>query len=154
MESTAGDSFPGVIPPPPGQTANFVNPESIAVRLIIACVLGPVLSLVLLLLRLYTAWRVAQRVRVDDCESRFEPDLCGALRMPNSVLGLIVFAWIFATGYAVISGIRECPWSDCRSSDGANMAAVTRSGMGFHLWEVTPGQVRQLLIVSISPGFA
>lgn len=67
MAPTSGDSFTGVVPFPAGET---VRGESIASQLILACVLGTVLSLGLLLLRLYTAWHVVQKIHVDDCASQ------------------------------------------------------------------------------------
>ena len=68
MASTATESYPGMRPPPPGETVNLENPESVASRLILTCVLCPVLSIILVLLRWYTARVIVQKTHADDCE--------------------------------------------------------------------------------------
>jgi len=63
-------TYPGVIPPPPGRTANILHPsESIAYRLILASSLCPFFALVFVALRLYTAKRVVRKIFTDDCKS-------------------------------------------------------------------------------------
>lgn len=65
-------TFPGVILPPPGWTANILHPsESIAYKLVVASFLCPFFTLSLVIIRFYTAKRVVRKVFTDDCE--FEP---------------------------------------------------------------------------------
>jgi hypothetical protein len=58
----------GAFPPPPGVTPNFHNPESIAYRVIVASVLGPVVAIPLCILRLYSKRYVLRNTGYDDCE--------------------------------------------------------------------------------------
>ncbi len=67
MSSTAGASYPGVLPPPPGVTPNLADPESTGWSLILASVLGLVVAAPFWLLRLYTARCIIRRFRTDDC---------------------------------------------------------------------------------------
>jgi hypothetical protein len=58
----------GALPPPPGITPNFDNPESIAYRVIVAAVLGPVIATPLCFVRLYTRRYISQNPGLDDCK--------------------------------------------------------------------------------------
>ena len=75
MASTANNTYPGMLPPPPGQTANLTNPESIGWQLILASVLCPVVALGFVLVRMYTARFIVQKMNLDDCE--FFKELAG-----------------------------------------------------------------------------
>ena len=68
MAPTATESFPGVMPPPPGEKVDLSGSESIAWQLILMCVLCPVVSAALVLVRLCTARRIVQKIFLDDCE--------------------------------------------------------------------------------------
>jgi hypothetical protein len=68
MTSTANNSYLGMLPPPPGHTVNLTDPESIGWRLILASVLCPVVALIFVLLRLYTARFIVQKMFIDDGE--------------------------------------------------------------------------------------
>src|SRR5438874_1454960 len=59
----------GASPPPPGVTPNFDNPESIAYRVILASLLGPIIAIPICLVRLYTKRYILRLVTNDDCES-------------------------------------------------------------------------------------
>jgi len=61
----------GALPPPPGVTPNFTNPESIAYRIIIASVLGPVITIPICIVRLYTKKYILRNVGYDDCETKY-----------------------------------------------------------------------------------
>lgn len=62
-------TYPGVIPPPTGRTADVLHPsESIAYKLILASSLCPFFALVLVTIRLYTAKRIVGKFFTDDCE--------------------------------------------------------------------------------------
>ena len=65
--SLAMGTFPGMLPPPPGQEPNFANPESVGWQLILCASLCIVGAIVFVSVRMYTAHFVAQKVRVDDC---------------------------------------------------------------------------------------
>lgn len=56
----------GAFPPPPGVVPNFVNPESIAYRVVIASVLGPTIAIPICAVRLYTRRYILQSVGYDD----------------------------------------------------------------------------------------
>ncbi|KAH7339211.1 hypothetical protein BKA66DRAFT_544228 [Pyrenochaeta sp. MPI-SDFR-AT-0127] len=56
----------GAFPPPPGVSPNFHDPKSIAYRVIIASVLGPVVAIPLCVLRLYTKRYVLRNTGYDD----------------------------------------------------------------------------------------
>jgi len=58
----------GVIPPPPGVSPNFVNPESNAWQIVLASALPAVIVVVIHLLRLYTSGFIIKRWYLDDCE--------------------------------------------------------------------------------------
>jgi hypothetical protein len=58
--------YPGMAPPPPGETANLKNPESIAWRLILTSVLCPVVGLIFVVLRLYTGRYYVRKLFADD----------------------------------------------------------------------------------------
>lgn len=60
----------GAAPPPEDVTPNFVNPDSIAYRIIIVAVFFPVLTLIFLGIRLWAASFILKRWRFDDCELR------------------------------------------------------------------------------------
>ena len=139
--------FPGMMPPPPGQSANMADPESIAWQLILTCVLCPVVSVILVLVRWYTARVIVQKTYTDDCEFRSGPgNRCGELTRWCS--GMIVVAWVFATCFAMLQIAREY----CRTCAylllGADAVVETRNGVGLHLWDVTPAQFQQFIIVS------
>ena len=68
MVESRVNQYPGVIPPPPGETADLVHPESIAHRLILACIICPIITLVFCLVRLYTARFIVHKVHHDDCQ--------------------------------------------------------------------------------------
>lgn len=56
----------GVMPPPPDVTPNFENPESIAYRMYIVAIFFPVLALVFLSTRLYSASFILKKWHADD----------------------------------------------------------------------------------------
>jgi hypothetical protein len=58
----------GAVPPPPGIVPNFTNPESAAYRLIVGTIVCPAITLVFLLLRLYTKRYILKKLLLDDCE--------------------------------------------------------------------------------------
>lgn len=66
MAPTDGVDYPGMLPPPPGVTPNFTNPDSMAWRLIVASVLCPVFATLFCLLRFYTARFVVRKTFRDD----------------------------------------------------------------------------------------
>lgn len=68
MAPTDGVDYPGMLPPPPGVTPNFTNPDSMAWRLIVASVLCPVFATLFCLLRFYTARFVVRKIFRDDCK--------------------------------------------------------------------------------------
>ncbi|KAK3323097.1 hypothetical protein B0T19DRAFT_485546 [Cercophora scortea] len=76
----------GTLPPPPGVTANFDNPESIAGRLILAAAIWPAVTIPIVLLRLYTSSFIVRRWHRDDT--------------------FIIIALVFATGNSIISGVQ------------------------------------------------
>lgn len=80
----ASNTTVGAMPPPPGVTPNFDNPESIAHRVIIASVLGPVIAIPFCLLRLYTKQWILRQVGWDDYS--------------------IVIATILALGFSILTG--------------------------------------------------
>lgn len=57
------------MPPPPGVTPNFENPEWIGYRLIIVAVVFPVIALCFLLPRLWSAAFIIKKWHPDDCKS-------------------------------------------------------------------------------------
>lgn len=59
-------------PPPPGAIPKFHDPESIAYRVIIVSVLGPVVAIPLCVLRLYTKRYILRNTGYDDCEDNIE----------------------------------------------------------------------------------
>lgn len=58
----------GAMPPPPGVTPNFDDPESIAHRVVAISVLGAAIAIPVCLLRLYTKRRILRNFGWDDCE--------------------------------------------------------------------------------------
>lgn len=56
----------GVMPPPPGVTPNFINPESNAWQLVLPSVLLTVIAIAVYLLRLYTSYFIVKRCYPDD----------------------------------------------------------------------------------------
>jgi hypothetical protein len=58
----------GAMPPPPGVTPNFDNPESIAHRVVVISVLGAAIAIPICLLRLYTKRRILRNFGLDDCK--------------------------------------------------------------------------------------
>jgi len=71
----------GALPPPPGITPNFENPESIAYRVIIVAVIGPLLTIPICALRLYTKRNFLRAVGLDDC---------GSFILRNSIYPLLI----------------------------------------------------------------
>jgi len=62
-------SIIGASPPPPGVTPNFVNPDTIAYRIILIAALCPAIAIPIWLLRLYTARFIVCRLHLDDCKT-------------------------------------------------------------------------------------
>lgn len=58
----------GASPPPPGVIPNFENPESIAYRVMIIAVFGPVIAIPVCCVRIYTKRCILQNLGFDDCE--------------------------------------------------------------------------------------
>ena len=54
------------LPPPPGVTSNFENPESLAYRLFIVAIFFPVLAFAFLSLRLFSAAFILKKWHLDD----------------------------------------------------------------------------------------
>lgn len=65
MNSTDGAIIPAS-PPPAGVTADFVNGENIAYRLFIVAIFFPVMALLFLSIRLYSAAFILRKWRLDD----------------------------------------------------------------------------------------
>jgi hypothetical protein len=63
----------GAWPPPDGVTANFVNPESIASEVIIAAIVCPVLTSILVGLRLYTVQNILRSWNASDGKFNTSP---------------------------------------------------------------------------------
>ncbi|KAI9793317.1 MAG: hypothetical protein M1833_000762 [Piccolia ochrophora] len=59
-------STQGMIPPPPGITPNFVDPPSIAYRLIVLFVVGTFISTSFIIMRLYTKARIIRAFGAED----------------------------------------------------------------------------------------
>lgn len=60
----------GAIPPPPGVTPNFENPEDVLYTInLVSQILSMVIITVFLALRVYVKMRVAPPFLLDDCES-------------------------------------------------------------------------------------
>lgn len=57
----------GIVPPPPGVTPNFTNPESRGYLIVIASIVLLVLSTTVLLLRLYSRRFLVHAVNFSDC---------------------------------------------------------------------------------------
>lgn len=57
----------GAWPPPLGVTPNFINPESVGYRIIVAAVVLPVIAIPINVLRLYTKRYILGIVHMDDC---------------------------------------------------------------------------------------
>jgi len=64
--AAANVSYPGVLPPPPGETANLNDPESLARGIVYTAIICPVFALVFCGLRLYTARHIVRRIYWDD----------------------------------------------------------------------------------------
>jgi len=75
-------SQPGVVPPPPDVTPNFVNPPSTGYKVIITACVTWALATFFLCLRGYVKLRLIHMVKVDDW--------------------FIVIGWLFATGLSVL----------------------------------------------------
>lgn len=56
----------GAIPPPPGVTPNFVNPEHKGKEIIVLGILGIVCSTLFLLMRIYTKIRINRSFKSED----------------------------------------------------------------------------------------
>ncbi|KAH8728278.1 hypothetical protein GQ44DRAFT_702086 [Phaeosphaeriaceae sp. PMI808] len=76
----------GAFPPPPGVSSNFQNPESIAYRVIIVSVLGPIIAIPICILRLYTKRYILQNTGYDDYA--------------------IALAMLLALGFSILTGIQ------------------------------------------------
>ncbi|KAF2820097.1 hypothetical protein CC86DRAFT_374790 [Ophiobolus disseminans] len=63
---TSNDTIIGTAPAPFGVTPNFANPESIAYRVIIACILGPAIAIPICIIRLYTKRYILRNTGYDD----------------------------------------------------------------------------------------
>ena len=70
MPEPSDDKYPGILPPPPGETVDLLHPESIAYRLILTCILCLAITLIFCLIRLYTARFIVRKTYLDDCERR------------------------------------------------------------------------------------
>ena len=70
IDAMAGsdDDYPGLLPQPPGQKAYLLHPDSITDRLLLTCILGPAITVVFCLTRLYTTRFISRRMHPDDCE--------------------------------------------------------------------------------------
>ena len=69
--SSSGSSAPplvGMIPPPPGGTPNFVNPESQAGLEVVFAILLPTLAGLVVLMRLWSRLWITRAVWWDDCQ--------------------------------------------------------------------------------------
>lgn len=64
--ASANGGFIPASPPPEGVTPNFENGESIAYRLFVSAIVFSVLSLVVLLARLFSAAFILKKWRLDD----------------------------------------------------------------------------------------
>ncbi|KAF2177982.1 hypothetical protein K469DRAFT_601172 [Zopfia rhizophila CBS 207.26] len=90
----------GALPPPPGVTPNFDRPESIAYRVIFAFVLGPVITIPICLLRLYTkrcilrlvsyVIQTHEGITTIECHSGFYKYILTTIR-PGDVAGSIFY---------------------------------------------------------------
>ncbi|KAH6676001.1 hypothetical protein B0J14DRAFT_587792 [Halenospora varia] len=56
----------GAFPPPEGTTPNFIDPESIGYRVVIAAVFFPVFAILFLLARLYARYFLIKHLHLDD----------------------------------------------------------------------------------------
>lgn len=63
---TSSATVLGAAPPPPGVVPNFVNPETISDRLILAAAIWPGVALPFLVLRLYTSQFIVRKWHRDD----------------------------------------------------------------------------------------
>ena len=61
----------GAWPAPTGVTPNFTNPESIGYRVILAALLCPAITIIFVLLRLYTKRFLTRHLHIDDCKILF-----------------------------------------------------------------------------------
>lgn len=68
MSSWPDDGLVPAGPPPPGETPNFIDPESIGYRLTIVAVVFAVVTGIFVTLRLFTAAFILRRWHVDDCK--------------------------------------------------------------------------------------
>lgn len=84
------DEVIGATSPPPGITANFVDPASRAHIVIVINAVCSIISLSFVGIRSYTAVSITRRVRVDDCKpchsSCEEPVLI--------LIDLLIIAWV------------------------------------------------------------
>lgn len=67
--SSGNSTIVAAVPPPPGVTPNFENPESISYRLVIVAVVFPLLALCFLIPRLYSATFIIRKWHHDDCKT-------------------------------------------------------------------------------------
>jgi len=65
----ANVSYPGAVPPPPGETLDPVTLPSRAIQLLLTCILCPFFAIAFVAIRLHTATFILQRkYQTDDCE--------------------------------------------------------------------------------------
>jgi hypothetical protein len=62
-------TYPGVLPPPPGERVDMDHPESMAHELILTAVLCPLITAIFILVRMYTARFIVRKMYTDDCRS-------------------------------------------------------------------------------------
>jgi hypothetical protein len=89
MNSTDSSTV-GAYPSPPGVVPNFMNPESIASRVVLAAALSPVFTIPIVLLRLYTSHFIIKCWHLDDCRSPSSKGTKGLLTQWQS---LLQFRW-------------------------------------------------------------
>ncbi|RKK11523.1 hypothetical protein BFJ70_g17282 [Fusarium oxysporum] len=82
MNSTDSSTV-GAYPSPPGVVPNFMNPESIASRVVLAAALSPVFTIPIVLLRLYTSHFIIKCWHLDDFS--------------------ITISLMFAMGYSIVN---------------------------------------------------
>jgi hypothetical protein len=87
---TSNDTV-GAFPPPSPITPNFATPESIAYRVIVASVLGPVIAIPICAIRLYTKRYILRNTGYDDCESDYTST---SVHIAHNVIDAIVLATV------------------------------------------------------------
>ncbi|KAK0619706.1 hypothetical protein B0T14DRAFT_519714 [Immersiella caudata] len=133
---SSSESLIGTAPPPPGVTANFATPDSMASRLIATAAIWPAVVVPIDFLRLYTSSLIVRKWHRDDtfiiialvrtwCPPTLTqlspptPASCSLCPIPSSV------DCVCALDHAQ------------KTSEPANVNhAETRSGVGRHIWDV------------------